>query len=86
MTDHKSMTIWRFHGDPVDGPGRKFPTPTTANLKAICDAAQKAWDKSGPRTRQVKFKWNGNPYVSTLTSFRMLVSAPDGKPVCCRYF
>ena len=54
----------------------------------LCDAAQAAWDKLGPKSRKqiVRFKWNGRSFQSRLTSFRMLVETYGGKPICCRYF
>jgi hypothetical protein len=57
-----------------------------ADVTALCNAAQAAWDNAPPRARRVRFSWQGNPYVSTLTNFRMLVQTPDGKPLCCRYY
>ena len=57
-----------------------------AAITALCDAAQAAWDHASPKARKVRFKWKGNHYVSTLTSFRMLVESPDGSPLCCRWF
>jgi hypothetical protein len=49
------------------------------------DAAENAWERASPRVRKVRFTWRRRPFVSKLTMFRMLVDAPDGKPVACRY-
>lgn len=52
----------------------------------ICDAADKAWKRAGPKVRVVRFDYRGVTYRSRLTTFRMLVETPRGKPVACRYF
>jgi hypothetical protein len=59
---------------------------SSADRTALCNAAQAAWDADKPTARKVRFTWKGKPYVSTLTSFRMLVDRPSGERVCCRWF
>lgn len=56
-----------------------------AEVTAICDAADKAWAKAKPNARSVRFKWRGETYVSTMSSFRMKVDTVAGKPVASRY-
>lgn len=58
---------------------------TPADVTALCTAAQSAWDKIGPRTKQAKFNWRGKAYIASHTAFRLLVNTVDGQPVACRY-
>lgn len=52
----------------------------------ICDAAQAAWRDAPASAKQVRFRWKGRTYVSTMTMFRMLVNTVAGQPVACRWF
>jgi hypothetical protein len=60
-------------------------TLTPHDVTALCAAARKAWDQAGPRTRLVRFTWRRKRFVSTWTTFRMLVKTASGEPVACRY-
>ena len=60
-------------------------TLTPPDVTALCDAAAAAWERAGPRTRIVRFSWRHKRFVSTLTSFRLLVKTASGEPVACRY-
>ena len=65
-------------------PGRSI-IRTTADVTALCDAAARAWRLAPSRARLVRFEFRGARFVSSLTSFRMLVRTAAGKPVACRY-
>ena len=58
---------------------------TSADVTALCTAAQSAWDKIGPRTKQAKFNWRGKAYIASHTTFRLLVNTAEGEPVAERY-
>lgn len=58
---------------------------TAAEVKDLMDAAAKAWRHASKRAREVRFRWRGKSYVSTLSAFRMLVDTADGEPVACRF-
>ena len=67
--------------------GRR-PAPvirTTADVTALCDAAARAWRLAPRRARLVRFEFRGARFVSSLTSFRMLVRTAAGKPLACRW-
>lgn len=51
----------------------------------ICDEAEKKWQQAGPKTRIVRFFWNGVAFKSTLTLCRVLVESVDGRIKVCRY-
>jgi hypothetical protein len=54
---------------------QKF-TKTEAN--ELCVFAEDAWEKAGPRTKKVRFKWRGRRFVSTIGFFTMHVDPDDG--------
>ena len=58
---------------------------TPADVTALCAAAAAAWEQAGPRTRVVRFSWRRKRFISTLTTFRMLVKTAGGEPVACRW-
>jgi hypothetical protein len=61
---------------------RKLPI---ADATELCEAAQRAWNIASDRARRVRFRRRGKAYVSTLTTFRMLVFTTAGTPVACRW-
>jgi hypothetical protein len=58
---------------------------TKAEVNALCDAAQTAWDRASSRATRVVFMWRKKRYQSTLTSFRMLIQTHEGEPVAMRW-
>ena len=58
---------------------------TKQDVQALCAAAAAAWEQAGPRTRIVRFTWRRRRFLSTLTTFRILVKTAGGEPVACRY-
>ena len=58
---------------------------TEEDVTALCEAAKTAWKQAGPQTRLVRFTWRRKRFISTLTSFRMLVKTANGEPVACRW-
>lgn len=56
-----------------------------ADRAELCNAAQAAWNKLGPKGSSAPFTWRGERYVAKHTSFRLLVDTHDGKPVVSRY-
>ncbi len=66
-------------------PSELWKRMSPSERTALCDAAERAWGLAGPRTKKVTFSWKKRKYMSTLTSFRMLVYTIHGEPVVCRW-
>jgi hypothetical protein len=64
---------------------RRPPVMSHDDVKALCDAAQAAWDGAHAKATHVRFTWRRRRYYSTLTSFRMLINTEKGTPVASRW-
>ncbi len=62
-----------------------MPKLSSADITSLCDAAKAAWDAMPPSRSKAAFEWRGKQYVARHSTFRLLVEAPDGKPVAARY-
>lgn len=58
---------------------------TPADVKSLCDAADKAWSMAGPRKKICVFEWRGKKFQTKLTGFRMVVETLKGEPVAARF-
>lgn len=59
---------------------------SSTDVTSICDAADAAWKKARSTDTEVRFKWRGKLFKSTLTNFRMKVDTLDGDAVACRWY
>lgn len=50
-----------------------------ADVVALLDAAQAAWDALPPRKRVARFEWKGRKYRATSTLFRLQVATADNR-------
>jgi hypothetical protein len=58
---------------------------TPADVRALCDAAQREWSHFGRSKKSIRFRWRGRIYKSRWTNFRMLIETTSGEPVACRF-
>jgi hypothetical protein len=65
-------------------PSRR-PDLSPAEVTDLCSTAKQAWDVLPPRARQARFKWRGQTFVVSHSTFRLQVRLPDGTPVAARY-
>lgn len=56
-----------------------------ADVTALCDAAQIAWNCTSRQATGVRFVWRGRKYKSFLNTFRMCVVTEKGEPVAERW-
>jgi hypothetical protein len=66
-------------------PRRTQPALSQAEVDALCAAAIRAWRRAPGSARRVRFRWRGAALVATHTSFRIIVSLPDGTPLTSAY-
>lgn len=59
---------------------------SSTEITSICDAADAAWKKARGTDIEVKFKWKGKLFKSTLTNLRMKVDTLNGDAVACRWY
>lgn len=58
---------------------------SSADVTALCAAADAAWNNLGPRQKRAPFSWRGRRYVASRTVFRLCVHNAVGALVACRY-
>ena len=58
---------------------------TRAEVAELCTLAQEAWDAVPKPAESATFSWRGLAYVANRRSSRLVVHAPSGLPVACRW-
>jgi hypothetical protein len=56
-----------------------------ADVTSLCDEAMKKWNSLGPRAREGRFRWRGNEFIVTHSTFALKVETLSGEPVAMRW-